>query len=340
MINMQRRHLVTALPLVAVGAWWCMPATAVPQTIQVAHPLMGTQVNIAVAPSPGLDATSTQTAIAAAYAEMTRLANMMSHYRADSVVNAINMAAGIQAVVVPPELMQILHMAQLAAQRSAGQFDITVGSIRGWRFDPQHPSIASAQQVKDGQALVNYKNMVLNDQKNTAYLTQQKMRIDLGGIAKLPILAAGLQVLKQHHVRNAMVNGGGDVLVAGHIQGRPWRIGVRNPQAPSRQLGYVELEQGFVASSGDYERSFMHQGQRLHHILDPKTGTPTQGTQGVTLVSEDIKIINGLGTATMVAGLHTSQENLAKNTQLDALIADAKEGIWMSHGMQRRLLRT
>ncbi|MDF6571896.1 FAD:protein FMN transferase, partial [Escherichia coli] len=128
------------------------------------------------------------------------------------------------------------------------------------------------------------------------------MRLDLGGIAKLPILEAGMRVLRQHGIRDAMINGGGDVVASGKLQGHEWRVGLRDPLAPERLLGVVTLSDGVVASSGDYERYFMHNGQRFHHVLDPETGLPAHGPHGVTLIGRDVDDVNGLGAAIMAAG--------------------------------------
>ena len=161
--------------------------------------------------------------------------------------------------------------------------------------------------------------------------------MDLGGIAKLPILQAGLRKLKNRGVVNAMINGGGDVLVTGQLHGRPWRVGLRDPRQPSQLLGVVALSEGFVAASGDYERFMVQGGKRLHHILDPKTGYPSTGPHGVTLISEQLEPINGLGTALMVAGAQAGRTRVANTPGVDALIVDADNSLWLSPGMAQRL---
>jgi thiamine biosynthesis lipoprotein len=303
---------------------------------QSSRALMGTRVDLTL---QGEDSSALPAAADAAFAEMTRLADMMSRYRPTSVLNAINLSAGLQPVPVPPELLRVLLMARQAAQASGGGFDITVGSLRDWDFDPDHPSIPSAQQISGQLGLVGYKGLVLDERAGTAYLAKRGMRLDLGGIAKLPILQAGMRQLQRHGVANAMINGGGDVLVTGQLNGRPWRVGLRDPRQPDQLLGVVSLSQGFVASSGDYERFVMHQGRRLHHILDPRTGYPTRGPHGVTLISDQLEAVNGLGTALMVAGAKAGRARLARTPGLDALIVDADSSLWLSPGMALRLGR-
>lgn len=163
------------------------------------------------------------------------------------------------------------------------------------------------------------------------------MRIDLGGIAKLPILEAGMRVLRGYELAGAMVNGGGDVLVSGQLRGRDWRIGLRDPRAPQRLLGMLTLGDGVVAASGDYERCFVRDGRRYHHILDPRSGQPSRGIRGVALLAPSVVDLNGLGAALMVGGPAAAPGLLAARPKVDALIVAADAPPWRSTGMARRL---
>lgn len=331
-VHIGRRRVAFALPLLACGLF-IAPVQAKTGVHQSSRALMGTRVDLTLQG----DNAALPAAAEAAFAEMSRLADMMSRYRITSVVSAINLMAGLQPVSVPPELLRVLLMARQAAQTSGGDFDATVGSLRDWNFDAEHPSIPSAQQISAQLSLVNPKGLVIDERAGTAYLTKRGMRLDLGGIAKLPILQAGMQQLQRLGLVNAMINGGGDVLVNGQLNGRPWRVGLRDPRQPDQLLGSVSLNQGFVAASGDYERFVMHEGKRLHHILDPKTGYPTHGPHGVVLISDQLDAINGLGAAIMVAGSAAGRTRVEGIPGLDALIVDADGSVWRSPGMAQRL---
>ncbi|MDO8178036.1 MAG: FAD:protein FMN transferase [Undibacterium sp.] len=335
-IQLNRRRLAFTLPFLACGLV-VAPVQAKADIHQSARILMGTRVDLTL---QGSDTQALASAADAAFAEMARLADMMSRYRSTSVLNAINLSAGVQPVTVPPEMLQVLKMARQASLASVGAFDVTVGSLRDWDFDAAHPSIPTAQQIAAQLPLVDGKGLILNERLGTAYLSKRGMRLDLGGIAKLPILQAGMHQLQSHGVKNAMINGGGDVLVNGQLNGRDWRIGVRDPRQPDQLLGVVALHKGFVAASGDYERFVMHEGKRLHHILDPKTGYPTQGPHGLTLISERLDVINGLGAAIMVAGADAGRARLRQMAGVDALIVDADSQLWSSPGMHQRWVRS
>ena len=301
---------------------------APPARVQETRPLMGTVVEIA---AEGADEARLHAAVGAAYREMARLSDMMSHYDPNSVVSAINDAAGERPVATPPELFEVLETAQRISERTGGAFDVTVGALRGWRFRRDDPRMPEAAEIARQLPLVNWKNLVLDWKAKSAFLVRAGMRIDLGGIAKVYILRAGLRTLERHGVARAMLNGGGDVLVSGG----GWRIGVRDPRAPEELIGTVEIDRGAVVTSGDYERFFTRDGKRYHHILDPRTGHPSEGPRGVTLIATDIEAVNGIPVAIMVLGKKAGIRLLAPG--VDALIADRDGSVWMSKGFRTRL---
>ncbi|MDR2011536.1 MAG: FAD:protein FMN transferase [Rhodanobacter sp.] len=325
------RRLLTSISLLLLLAACARPQPVLRHEVRT---LMGTQVEISAESARAEDADA---AIDAAYAEMSRLSDMMNHYNPDSVVSAINREAGVQPVAVPPELMAVLHMAQDVSQRSGGAFDITVGSIQGWRFRADDPQIPTTEDIAAQLPLVGYAKLRLDPAAGTAYLTQAGTRIDLGGIAKLPILDAGLRVLRAHGITRALINGGGDIVAMTATGERAWRVGIRDPDAPERLRWTLDISNGFVSSSGDYERGFIKDGRRYHHILDPRTGYPTQGPRAVTLVGADLAQINGWSCAIMVAGLAAGQGWIEHAPGLAGLIVDKDGSVWVSDGLRTRL---
>lgn len=327
----------------ALGALACVllpravPAAAAASPVQRSSAaLMGTQVDLVAVHA---DAAQRARAVDAAWAEMLRLTEMMSRYRSASQVSLLAAAAGGAALPVAPELMAVLQQAQALARRSGGRFDATVGAYADWHFEPGQPAtLPEPARLARQRALVDAQGLQLDPQRGTARLARPGMRLDLGGIAKLPILQAGLHTLAAHGVTDALINGGGDVLCSGTLQGRPWRIGLRDPRAPQRLLGVLPLSGGVVAASGNYERGFDHGGRRYHHILDPQTGQPSQGLQGLALVAGDVEAVNGWGAAMMVAGAGASRRWLREQLPgVQALLA-GPDGVWMSAGLQQRLL--
>lgn len=297
---------------------------------------MGTQVDLVV---DGVDSRTAQHALDQAFAQMQRLEAMMSRYREDSVVRRIGAAAGKHPVAVPAEVMAVLHSAQRVYRASGGAYDPTVGALVGWRFEPGQQAVPAASELANELRRVGGLDLHLDAKAGTAFLARPGMALDLGGIAKLPILSAGLQALRREGVSNALVNGGGDVLAMGRLSGRPWRVGVRDPRSPARLLGAIAIDgDGVVASSGDYERGFVHDGRLLHHVLDPKTGWPTAGVHGVTLFARDVDAVNGWGTALMVQGPAGAPTWSAARPGSAVLSAHADGTVWQSEAMRALLL--
>lgn len=332
-IDSGRRRVTTGLALWATAAF--VPSALAAQGVRRAsRPLMGTHVAIT---GQGRDVQQVQAAIDAAFTEMTRLSDMMSRYHSTSVVSALHLASGLRPLPVPAELMAVLDMAQTVAARSDGGFDATVGVFAARGFDATQQTLLNPQDLAAAQALVGYRDLVLDRTQGTAFLRRRGMRLDLGGIAKLPILEAGMRVLQRHGVTDALIDGGGDVRVSGRLHGRPWRVGLRDPRDPARLLGVLPMEgDGWLASSGDYERFFIRDGHRHHHILDPRTGRSTAGVHGVALVARDLSEINGLGAAMMVAGPQAGRD-LAQRGGVESMLAASDRPLWLSSGLAGRL---
>ena len=337
--GLTRRRMAMALPLLGSAAWIPSALAAAPAVAErSSRALMGTQVDMV---THGPDARALQAAMDQAWREMERLTALMTRYSPDSTVSAINRAAGKHAVAVQPEVMAVLKAAQAIATQTRGAFDTTVGALKVWRFGEGQNTLPAPQEIEAQRRLVGYRGLVLDERAGTAFLNPHGMALDLGGIAKLPILEAGMRTLRQHGVDNAMINGGGDVLIAGQLHGRAWRVGLRDPRAPERMIGVLQLQgQAIVASSGDYERFFMAQGERQHHILNPATGRPTQGPHGVSLLAKDAASVNGMGTAIMVLGSEGARAVLKDQPAVQALVVNRDHSVWQTPGMAALLQTT
>lgn len=335
-VDLHRRRLALGALAAACGVLAAWPrrvaaSDGVPR-LREARELMGTRVRIAVQ-SP--DAAGLRPAVEAAFARMAALAAEMSHYAPDSRVAALGLLAGVQPIPVSAELMRVLENAQEISRRSGGAFDATVGSVGRWEWNPAQPEMPTPQQIRHHLPLVDYRGLVLDRRAGTGYLSRRGMRLDLGGIAKLPILQAGLEELRGRGIGTALIDGGGDVLAITAPGAPPWRVGVRDPRRPEQLLGMLPLQQGFVASSGDYERCLVRDGQRWHHVLDPRTGRSSQGAHGVTLLGESLAEVNGWGPAAMVLG--ADAPDLVRQQRLQALVVQRDGRVWMTPRMRTQL---
>lgn len=335
-----RRRLTCAMGaavLTPMAAAWIAPLTARADdnTFRARRMLMGTWIDVVVADGaqPGVE-----DAMAAAFAEMARLEGLMSRYLPDSVVTALNRPARREAIAIPPEMLAVLLDARALTMRTEGRFDIAIGRLTQGPGGVETGRVPDDDAVREALRHVRTGGLTIDTQRRTARIANPLVQIDLGGIAKLPILAAGLATLSAHGIRGAMVNGGGDVLASARVDGRTWRIGVRDPAAPDTLLAVLPLHAGVVASSGDYERFVMHAGRPYHHVIDPATGRPSRDVYGVTLVADSVARVNGLGTAAMVAGLRNGPALLARCGVREAVMVGADGRTWISPALARRLV--
>ncbi len=201
-------------------------------------------------------------------------------------------------------LAGLLAETQRLAAASRGTFDPGVGAlVELWGFDdaasaaspPPAPRIDEWLARGDSIAALQIDDGVVRSDSRT-------LQIDLGGIAKGEAVDRVVELLRARSIERALVNAGGDVRALGRRAERPWRIGIRAPRDDGL-LGAVELEPGeAVFTSGDYERFFVHEGRREHHILDPATGRPVRHTQAVTVLAADGVTADAAATALLVAG--------------------------------------
>ncbi len=247
------------------------------------------------------DAATLDKAAEAAIAEVRRIESTYSRYRDDSIVSAINKAAGKRAVQVDAETAALLDYAHTAHEQSDGLFDITSGVLRAaWDFKSGRlPSLLSVQALhsKVGWQQVRW-------QKPEIYLPEAGMELDFGGFGKEYAADAAARVCQEQGVAHGLVELGGDIHVIGpHPDGSPWHIGLRNPRQPDQAIQVVRVSQGGLASSGDYERFMVIDGTRYCHILNPKTGWPIRSHFAAVSVLAPLCLIAGTGaTVAMLKG--------------------------------------
>ena len=223
--------------------------------------------------------------IAAAIADVHRIEAKYSRYRDDSVTATINRSAGGRAVAIDAETESLLRYADQCHALSAGRFDITSGVLRrAWNFRSESPRVPQQSEIDALLPLIGWGTVELG--KGTVRLPREGMQIDLGGIGKEYAADRAATLLQQHGVAHGLVNLGGDVrAIGGQAGGTAWRIGIVHPRRPESAIASVEIADGAVATSGDYERFFVHEGHRYCHLLDATTGWPVHAWQSISVVA-------------------------------------------------------
>lgn len=264
--------------------------------------LMDTLVTINVVASSEDKA---EKAIDKAFDEIKRLEGLISFWSEDSEIAEINRKAGISPVKVSPLTLDIIEKALYVSEKTGGAFDPTVGPLmRLWDF--KKGIIPDERIIKDRLRLVDYREMVIDRANSTAFLRRKEMSFDTGGIAKGYAADLAVSVLKQEGIKGGLVAVAGDIKAFGtKPDGRPWLVGIRNPRPKDKDdevIATIELKDMAISTSGDYERFFIKDGKRYHHIMNPKTGQPAIGCQSVTVITKEGVFTDGFSTSIFVLG--------------------------------------
>lgn len=269
--------------------------------------------------------------------EFTRLEQLLSTWVPDSDVSRVNRAAGIDAVPTGSELREVLAIAQQVSEWTGGKFDVTFGALSGlWKFDhDQDNSIPDRQAVLARLPLVDYRAIQVNDAAGTVFLARKGMSIHLGGIGKGYAIDRAVAILRVRGFRDFMIQSGGDIYVSGLKDGRPWHLGIQDPRGTANRIfAEVDLSDGTFSTSGDYERAFIKDGIRYHHILDPATGEPARGTRSVTIVARRAVLADGLSTGVFILGASTGLALIEKLPDVEGVIVTDKNEVLISSGLR------
>ncbi len=323
---------VTALLLLLMT---CLASCGVnrPALHKTTRLLMGTFVEVTVAGKRQV----AREAANAAIAEMGRVEKLTSFHTPGSVVSKINAAAGTQTVSTGNEVLGLIQRSLGFAQATDGAFDPTIGPLSSlWGFSAGEPRLPSADQIRDRLGKTGWKRVQIQDQPPTVFLPEKGMALDLGAIAKGHALDRGAQVLRSRGVSGGLINAGGDVVAVGQKGAKsPWKVGVRDPRTMNAIVAVIELRDRAVVTSGDYERTFEHDGKRYHHILDPRTGYPARLAQSVTVVAPNATIADALATAVFVLGPGKGLALVEETDDVEALIMDHSGNLHLSTGAKR-----
>ena len=223
-----------------------------------------------------------------AYTEMKRIENLLSCEIDSSEVSEININAGIKPVKVSFETLSIIQRCRDYSKKYNGVFDMTIGPLTDlWGFSSDREVVLpDKNEIKKLVRLINYKNVEININDTTVYLSKKGMAIDLGGIAKGYAVDMASSVLKNSGISNFIIKAGGDIYVSGtRDQDSLWKIGIQDPRETNNIIARFNLKDYAVSTSGDYERYKIIGGTRYHHILDVKTGYPGRLSQSSTILA-------------------------------------------------------
>ena len=263
---------------------------------------------------------------------------LLSWTTGDSQIAEINNANGATVEVSEELAGYLTQILQLAAD-SDGAFDPTLGEvIRLWNIEGDDPHVPEQSELDKLLKNVDYKNIVLDGDKVTL---KNGSTLDLGAVGKgigCDVTAAYLK--EQKDVTGMILNlGGSSVMAYGEKPDQsPWKVAVTDPRdTEGEYVGAVTIKGGdFLSTSGDYEKYFMEDGKRYHHILNPEDGYPVwNGVTSVTVVCDNGLLADGLSTACFVLGIEDAQPLLEKY-HADAAFMDEDHNVYLTSGMKER----
>lgn len=264
----------------------------------------------------------------------------MNEWREDSPLGRVNLAAGKEPVPVPEDLRAVLHRGIAIGDLTGGAFDVTWAALWGlWDFRAESPRVPAAADIAARVSLIDFRAVQIDDDAGTVQLPREGMKIGLGGIAKGYALDEAARELRRRGFADFLIVGGGQVMAGGSRDGRPWRVGIRDPRGgPEDYFATVQIADASLSTSGDYERYFEADGVRYHHILDPATGMPARGLRSATVLSSDATLADALSTAFLVLGKDRSLALADSLPGVDAVLVDEHGGVHATEGIRDRLV--
>ena len=228
----------------------------------------------------------------------------MSDWLSTSELSQINDYAGIRPVQVRRELFDIIRQSIEIAKKTEGAFDITFNAFWGlYRFKKGEERAPSDQEIAERLPLVNFRNVELIEDRRSVFLKNPRMKVGLGGIGQGYGVDQIVSYLKKQGYNAGYVDGSGDTFFWGNKpDGSLWTTGIRDPFDHTKIVAMILGTDFAVTTAGDDEKFFFKEGERIHHILDPKTGKPARLSRQATVIASSATVADAYDTASFVLG--------------------------------------
>jgi len=294
-------------------------------------PIMGTRCDVELWSE---DRAKGEAAIEKVFVELRRIDDAMSTYKPESEVSMVNATASQHPVQITQELYDLIQTSLDYSKLTRGSFDVTYASV-GYLYNypkhihPDDAAIAAALPA------ISYHHVHLDPASRTVSFDRAGVRIDFGGIGKGYAVDRGIAVLQAAGIDRAMVNAGGDTRIIGDRFGKPWVVGIRDPDDRDKIVVRLPITDAAMSTSGDYERYFDENGVRYHHILDPKTGKSARKVRSVTIIGPYATRTDALTKSVFVMGAKEGIDFINTLPDVDAVAITPDGKIWYSKGLEQ-----
>lgn len=295
--------------------------------------LMGNAFEITVVSD---DENSANRHIDAAIDEIRRIEKLLTTFNDESQTNLINRNAGIMPVKVDGEIFDLIERSLRISKITDGYFDISYGGIDKsfWNFDKEMKELPNPDLIKQHLKLVNYQNIILDRENQTVFLKEKGMRIGFGGIGKGYAAEMAKQLLQNRGVNSGIVNASGDLTTWGtQANGKPWTVGIADPDNSRQPFSYMNITDMAVATSGNYEKFVVINGEKYSHTINPKTGMPVSGVKSVTVFCPNAEIADAMATPVSIMGIDAALNMVNQINHLECIIIDDKNNIYSSQNI-------
>lgn len=274
--------------------------------------------------------------IAKAVAEISRIEQLFSTFKPDSATNLINDNAGLKPVAVDREVIDLVQRSLRISRLTQGAFDISYGSIDKslWNFDQTMTALPDVATAKEMVRLINYNNIIVDELHNTIFLKEKGMRIGFGGIGKGYAAEKAKQLLMSLGVENGIVNASGDLTTWGvQPDGQPWTVGIAHPDKATTPFSTLNISNMAIATSGNYEKYIIINGEKYSHTINPRTGLPVKGIKSVTVICLNAELADAMATPLMIMGLEAGLYLINQMKGIEYIIIDENNKIFSSENI-------
>lgn len=273
-----------------------------------------------------------------AFKEIERIDSLYSLQNPKSLLNYVNSNAHKESIPLDSDSFKLFERAIFYSQKYEGLFDITIGKLTElWGFNSNREiKIPDSTIIKEYMDFVNYRDIELDNKNQTIRFKKKETLLDLGGIAKGYAVDRAAKIVQSSGIKDFFIDAGGDLFVSGsNSQGQNWNIGIKHPRKPNDYIASFRATDIGIATSGDYERFAIIEGQRYHHILDPRNGFPGNKSQSVTVLLPNVEEATVLAKYIFLVGIDLFRKHKLAN-DVPYLVVDSNGTIHYNDLFKKR----
>lgn len=246
------------------------------------------------------------------YAELKRyheLYDIYNEYEGINNIKTINDKAGMEAVRADERIMELLLFSKVMYEATEGRINVAYGSVlKLWHTyrtegleNPENAAIPTKEELNRAAAYTDIDRVILDEAASSVYLADKEMSLDVGAVGKGYAAQKAAEAARAAGMTSFLISVGGNVVVEGvRADGTPWQVGIQNPDTEAKEayIAKIALHSGeALVTSGNYQRFYIVDGKRYHHIINPDTNMPAEYFASVSVLAKDSGVADALSTA-------------------------------------------